>query len=62
MLGNAVLRWEYMPGSTLFLVWTQKRDASTDVASTDYQHSFDRMVNAKANNIFLAKVTYYFSR
>ena len=24
--GNAVLRWEYMPGSTLYLVWTQTRE------------------------------------
>jgi hypothetical protein len=23
--GNAVLRWEYRPGSTLFLVWQQQR-------------------------------------
>jgi hypothetical protein len=25
LLGNAVLRWEYRPGSTLFLVWQQRR-------------------------------------
>src|SRR2546425_1278210 len=29
--GNAVLRWEYLPGSTLFLVWTQSR---SDVENT----------------------------
>jgi hypothetical protein len=62
LLGNSVLRWEYMPGSTLFLVWTQQRDASTDIASNDFQHSFDQLVSAKANNTFLAKVTYYFTR
>ena len=60
--GNAVLRWEYMPGSTFFLVWTQQRDASTDIASSDFQHSFSELVGAQANNIFLAKVTYYLNR
>src|SRR5690606_37410579 len=24
--GNAVFRWEYRPGSTLYLVWTQDRN------------------------------------
>src|ERR1041384_1688556 len=27
---NAVLRWEYRPGSTVFVVWSQGRDAETD--------------------------------
>jgi hypothetical protein len=62
LLGNSVLRWEYMPGSTLFLVWTQQRDASTGIPSNDFQHSFDQLMSAKANNTFLAKVTYYFTR
>ncbi len=60
--GNAVLRWEYLPGSTLFLVWTQNRDASTDVAGFDVSHSFDRLANARSENVYLAKVTYYFNR
>lgn len=25
--GNAVLRWEYTPGSALFFVWSQQREA-----------------------------------
>jgi len=60
--GNAVLRWEYMPGSTLFLVWTQNRSESDDSGSFDFRHSMTQLANAPANNIFLAKVTYYFSR
>src|SRR5205814_42280 len=27
---NAVLRWEYRPGSALFLVWAQGRNSSDD--------------------------------
>ena len=28
---NVVFRWEYRPGSTLFLVWSQGREGSADV-------------------------------
>ena len=60
--GNSVLRWEYMPGSTLYLVWTQDRSDNEGTSAFDLSRSFDRLVNARANNIFLAKVTYYFNR
>jgi hypothetical protein len=57
--GNAVLRWEYMPGSTLFLVWTQDRSAFLNEGEFDFGPSMSRMVDQKPNNIFLAKLTYY---
>jgi hypothetical protein len=47
--GNAVLRWEYRPGSTLFLVLGDLR----------FGPSSRRLLDAQADNIFLAKVTYY---
>lgn len=31
---NTVLRWEYLPGSTLFVVWSQGRDIDADRAAT----------------------------
>ena len=59
--GNAVLRWEYQPGSAFFLVWTQERTDAETLGDLQFGHSFDRLVSAKANNIFLAKVTKYFT-
>jgi hypothetical protein len=59
--GNAVFRWEYMPGSTVFLVWTQERTDVDDVGTFDYRRNFRDLANANQNNIFLAKLTYYFS-
>ncbi|HTK32540.1 MAG TPA: DUF5916 domain-containing protein [Candidatus Saccharimonadaceae bacterium] len=59
--GNAVLRWEYMPGSALFLVWTQDRTDSEDIGQFEFNHSFHQLVTAKANNIFLVKASYYFN-
>ena len=55
--GNAVFRWEYRPGSTLYLVWTQQRTDEQATGAFDLGPSFRRLVRADADNIFLAKVT-----
>jgi hypothetical protein len=60
--GNSVLRWEYQPGSTLYLVWTQERSDYGRVSEFDPSGSLDRLVNASPNDIFLVKVTYYLNR
>ena len=62
LLGNAVLRWEYMPGSTLYLVWTQNRSGYENTGEFEFQHSYDQLVGQPPNNIFMVKVTYYLSR
>ena len=59
--GNAVLRWEYMPGSTLYLAWTQQRNDFENMGELDLDPSFRRLGQAKPDNIFLAKVSYYFN-
>ena len=59
--GNAVLRWEYRPGSVLYLVWTQERTDSQDVGDLRFGPSTRRLFDARANNIFLVKATYYLS-
>jgi hypothetical protein len=60
--GNAVLRWEYSPGSTLYFVWTQERSDYQPLGQFDIGNNFDRLVEAQPNNIFLVKATYYLSR
>lgn len=57
--GNAVLRWEYMPGSTLFFVWTQSRYDNIGSGEFEFRRSFNRLVDAKADNIFMIKLTYW---
>jgi hypothetical protein len=59
--GNAVFRWEYLPGSTLFLVWTQERTDFEQTGEFSFRRNFDALTSADANNIFLAKLSYYFS-
>ncbi|WP_456424603.1 DUF5916 domain-containing protein [Rhodocaloribacter sp.] len=60
--GTAVLRWEYKPGSTLFLVWTQNRADFENTGAFDFSRSVSRIFNAKADNIFMVKLTYWLSR
>jgi Domain of unknown function (DUF5916)/Carbohydrate family 9 binding domain-like len=61
--GNAVLRWEYRPGSALFLVWTQQRDdffnGIQGVGEFDFGPQSRRVFDAQADNVFMAKVSYH---
>jgi hypothetical protein len=59
--GNAVLRWEYMPGSTLYFVWTQSRSDSDDTGDFRFGSSMGRMFQAPAENIFMIKATYWWN-
>jgi hypothetical protein len=59
MRGNAVLRWEYRPGSTLFLVWTQDRSQTEPQGEFDFSHSSTALLQLPARNIFLIKLSYY---
>lgn len=59
--GNAVLRWEYKPGSAIFFVWQQDR-SSFDLGNFDFDPfggTFDTFKN-KPINIFLIKLSYWF--
>jgi hypothetical protein len=59
--GNAVLRWEYMPGSTLFFVWTQARQAADNNGEFQFGPSMEKMWQAPATNIFMIKATYWWN-
>ena len=60
--GTAVLRWEFRQGSTLYLVWTQTRDDFEETGDFRFGRSFDTLLGAKADNIFMLKLTYWLSR
>jgi len=60
--GKAVLRWEYYPGSTLYVVWTQTRSDSEPHGEFRFRHSLGRLLDAKADNIFMVKLSYWLGR
>jgi hypothetical protein len=57
--GSAVLRWEYLPGSTLYFVWTQTRQDVEPTGAFNFGHSFNSLFNLNADNIFLIKISYW---
>ena len=57
--GNAVLRWEYRPGSTIFFVWTQNRSDTVTDGKFRIGDGFDRLIGAPGNNVFLVKFSYW---
>ncbi|HPG38920.1 MAG TPA: DUF5916 domain-containing protein [bacterium] len=59
--GNAVLRWEYTPGSTFYLVWTQRRSDSEYLGDMEFNRSFNRLWKTKADNIFMIKFSYWWN-
>jgi uncharacterized protein DUF5916/cellulose/xylan binding protein with CBM9 domain len=60
---NLVLRWEYRPGSTLFVVWSQGRVDASDVDVTrPMPRDFRRLFNQHPENTFLVKMSYWLSR
>jgi hypothetical protein len=57
--GNAVLRWEYRPGSTLFLVWQQSRTESQLFGDFDFGRDVGGLFDAKPDNFFVVKLNYW---
>ena len=60
---NVVFRWEYRPGSTLFLVWSQGREHEAEVEGRrSFRGDFSDLFGLRAANTFLVKVSYWFAR
>ncbi len=57
--GNAVMRWEYRPGSTLFFVWQQNRTDTDPIGDFNLSRDRSALFNAHPDNIFLVKATYW---
>lgn len=58
---NLVVRWEYLPGSTLYLVWSQGRTGSVADGDFSYANDIGDLFRLKAHNVFLVKFSYWFS-
>jgi len=57
---NVVFRWEYKPGSTLFLVWNQGRQGVVgQEGNGDFQTDMRDLFALHPMNTFLVKVSYW---
>jgi hypothetical protein len=59
--GNLILRWEYRPGSTFYLVWTQSRNDDKKTDGFTVGASASRLLDLQADNIVLLKWSHYFT-
>jgi len=57
--GNAVLRWEYRPGSTIFLVWTRNGATQVPRGQIDWSTDSRALFQGPSENIFMVKVNYW---
>jgi hypothetical protein len=57
--GNAVLRWEFRPGSTFYLVWTQDRSDQNADGDFEFGRSLRRLGRAKGNQVVAVKFSYW---
>ncbi len=57
-LSNLVARWEYRPGSVLFLVWSQNRYNETNDPDMQFATNVTNMFNFQPQNTFLIKLSY----
>jgi hypothetical protein len=60
--GNAVLRWEWRPGSTLYLVWQQNRAGTEPYGDFAFDRDAGAIFRQHSDNVFLVKMSYWFGR
>ena len=54
-----VMRWEYKPGSALFVVWQQGRQDETSYGDFQFGRDFRGVFSAPSHNVFLVKFSYW---
>ncbi|MEO7513749.1 MAG: DUF5916 domain-containing protein, partial [Gemmatimonadaceae bacterium] len=59
LIGNAVFRWEYRPGSTLFLVWQRQQRSYEVLGDFSARRDWSALMRAPTDNTFLVKMSYW---
>jgi hypothetical protein len=62
LIGNAVLRWEYRPGSTVYFVWTQNRSGAENAGTFDFARDRTALFRDRPTNIFQVKANFWIGR
>lgn len=57
--GNAVLRWEYRPGSTIFVAWQQNRSGTDRSGDFDFSRDRAALFDARPDDVFVIKLNYW---
>jgi hypothetical protein len=57
--GNAVMRWEWRRGSTMYFAWQQSREDVGLVGDFDFTRDREALFQKRPDNIYLVKVSYW---
>jgi len=58
---NLVIRWEYLPGSILFLVWSSGINDNVSDGTFSLKNDLQCLFRRASNNVFLLKISYWFN-
>ena len=58
---NLVARWEWKPGSSLYVVWSQGRTSYAPEWEASFGSNWDALRGTRPDNVFLVKLSYWFS-
>lgn len=62
LVGSAVLRWEFRPGSTLYIVWTRNGVDEKNPGDFALYRDLGNLLSADADNVFALKLTYWLGK
>jgi hypothetical protein len=57
--GNAVLRWEWRQGSTIYVAWQQSRSDLAPLGDFDFSRDRMALFRTRPDNIFVVKASYW---
>jgi hypothetical protein len=58
---NLVARWEYRPGSALYVVWQQGRSDREPYWDDSFHSNWNALWSTPRDSVFLVKLSYWFS-
>jgi hypothetical protein len=59
---NLVARWEFRPGSTLYLVWTQRREDLADPGDFSFGRDVSALFAAPGDDVLMLKIAWWLGR
>lgn len=60
MRANLVFRWEFVPGSFFYLVWSHDQVNFDNPGEFRFNRDFDNLLRAESDDVFLVKFSYWF--
>ena len=57
-ISNLVIRWEYIPGSTLYFVWSQNKNNSSSDGTFRFNNDMSTLNKVQPFQVFLIKFSY----